>query len=242
MDALAKKNNNKQQTLECMVQTHSIMVRRIAYHLMGRLPSCIQLDDLIQAGMLGLMEAALHYDEEKGASFETYAGIRIRGHMLDEVRRNDWVPRSVYRNARLIAEAVKRLENELGRDARDCEIAEALNISLSEYHDMVHDFSVCQILGFEDLGVTDDVIKDFDEKSLAEPHQNAIKANLKQHIHGMLDNLPSKEHIVLCLYYEQDLNLKEIGAVLDVSESRVSQLHAQAIKRIKSQMNDQSYF
>ena len=125
MDALAACSKVK-QTQEALIKLHAPMVKRIAHHLLGKLPNSIQLDDLVQAGMLGLLEAAGHYDESKGASFETYAGIRIRGHMLDEVRRNDWVPRSVYRNARMISAAVKAVENRLGRDAKDHEIADEI--------------------------------------------------------------------------------------------------------------------
>ncbi len=126
MDALAAYGKVSQQTQETLVKTHAQLVKRIAYHLLGRLPYSVQHDDLIQAGMLGLLEAVRHYDSTKGASFETYAGIRIRGYMLDEVRRNDWVPRSVYRNSRLIVRQSRRVENRLGREAKDHEIAAEL--------------------------------------------------------------------------------------------------------------------
>ena len=205
--------------------------------MLGRLPQNIAIDDLIQAGMLGLLEAAKNYDSSKGASFETYAGIRIRGHMLDEVRRNDWVPRSVYRNARMISEAVKQVENRLGRDARDQEIADELEVGLNEYHEMLSDSAGSHIYGFEELGVTDDVIKDYHE-DCEEPHSKVIKDDMKFHLAQVIDSLPAKEKMVLSLYYERDLNLKEIGEVLDVSESRVSQIHSQAITRIKSRLSD----
>ncbi|KTD25005.1 flagellar biosynthesis sigma factor FliA [Legionella lansingensis] len=238
MDALAAYSKVNQQTQEMLVKTHALMVKRIAHHLLGRLPHSVQLDDLVQAGMLGLLEAVRHYDATKGASFETYAGIRIRGHMLDEVRRNDWVPRSVYRNARMISEAVKKVENRLGRDAKDHEIASELNLSLDEYHEMLKDSAGSQLYGFDDLGVTDDVLKMDNGNESTEPHVHIQQQDMINQLSQIIDSLPEKERLVLSLYYEQDLNLKEIGAVLGVSESRVSQIHSQATLRIKSRLSE----
>ncbi|AHE67704.1 RNA polymerase sigma factor, FliA/WhiG family [Legionella oakridgensis ATCC 33761 = DSM 21215] len=236
-DALASDGKVEKQTQEALVKTHAYMVKRIAHHLLGRLPPSIQLDDLLQAGMLGLLEAALHYDAGKGASFETYASIRIRGHMLDEVRRNDWVPRSVYRNARMIASAVREVENRLGRDAKDHEVAEELGISLEEYHEILNDSAGGHLYAFEDLGVTDDVLlSDETVGHSTEPHISALQADRTSQLSQIIDSLPKKEQLVLSLYYEQDLNLKEIGEVLGVSESRVSQIHSQATHRIKSRL------
>lgn len=237
MDALAAYGRVNQQTQETLIKTHALMVKRIAHHLLLRLPYSVQLDDLIQAGMLGLLEAVRHYDATKGASFETYAGIRIRGHMLDEVRRNDWVPRSVYRNARTVAEAVKKVENRLGRDAKDKEIAEELNLSLDAYHELLKDSSGSQLYGFDDLGVTDDVLKGEAGYS-TEPHEHALHEDMVSHLGQIIATLPQKERLVLSLYYEQDLNLKEIGEVLGVSESRVSQIHTQATIRIKARLSE----
>lgn len=236
MDALAAYDKVNKQTQEALIKTHALLVKRIAHHLLGRLPQSIQLDDLVQAGMLGLLEAVRHYDEMKGASFETYAGIRIRGYMLDEVRRNDWVPRSVYRNARMVSAAVKVVENRLGRDAKDHEVAEELGVSLTEYHEILNDSAGAHLYGFDDLGVTDDMLKDEALGVSTEPHVNALRADMKNHLTHILDGLPKKERLVLSLYYEQDLNLKEIGDVLGVSESRVSQIHSQATHRIKARL------
>ena len=238
MDALATQSNVCEKTQEALLKTHAILVKRIAHHLLGRLPRSIQLDDLMQSGMLGLLEAIRHYDETKGASFETYAGIRIRGHMLDEVRRNDWVPRSVYRNARLISSAVRSVENRLGRDAKDSEVAEELEINLSDYHEMLSDSSSAHLYGFDDLGVTDDVLKDESLGASTEPHMNALHSDRTTQLSQIVNGLPKNERLVLSLYYEQDLNLKEIGDVLGVSESRVSQIHSQATHRIKSRLPD----
>ena len=218
-----------------IVEQYAPLVKRIAHHMLARLPASVQLDDLIQAGMIGLLEAASKYDGGKGAKFETFAGIRIRGSMIDEIRRGDWVPRSVHRNQRMISQTIDELEQELGRDARDTEIAERLNISLDEYHHILSDVSAGKIIGIEDLGVSPDVVvsEDMTEndsyESLANSQfQSALTAAIKQ--------IPEREALVLSLYYDEALNLKEIGAVLDVSESRVSQIHSQAMLRLKSKL------
>jgi len=211
VDALAAYSKVNRQIQETLVKNHALLVKRIAHHLLGRLPQSVQLDDLIQAGMLGLLEATRHYDSTKGASFETYAGIRIRGYMLDEIRRNDWVPRSVYRNSRMISEAVRDLEHCLGREAKD-------------------------VYGFDDLGVTDDSLYGEEGKNSDEPHLNAFRNDLMNHLSEVIKSLPKKEQLVLSLYYEHDLNLKEIGEVLGVSESRISQILSQATHRVKSRL------
>lgn len=238
MDTVVEYGELTHQQQDSMIKSHTILVKRIAYHLLGRLPQSVLLDDLMQAGMLGLLEAVRHYDESKGAAFETYAGIRIRGYMLDEVRRNDWVPRSVYRNSRMISTAVKQVENRLGRDAKDHEVALELGISLEEYHAMLNDSAGAHLYGFDDVGVTDDMITDEAQGLTSEPHVNAMRSDMKHRLSQVIDSLPQKERLVLSLYYEQDLNLKEIGDVLGVSESRVSQIHSQATHRIKSRLTE----
>ncbi len=237
MDALAAYGKANQQTQETLVEAHALLVKRIAHHLLGRLPRSIQLDDLVQAGMIGLLEAVRQYDPTKGASFETYAGIRIRGHMLDEVRRNDWVPRSVYRNSRMIAEAVKTVENRHGRDAKDHEVAAQLKLTLDKYHEMLNDSAGCQLYGFDDLGVTEDILQ-IDGGEYSEPQHNVLREDMVNHLAQIIEGLPKNERLVLSLYYEQDLNLKEIGEVLGVSESRVSQIHSQATLRIRSRFQE----
>lgn len=236
MDALAAYSKVNQQTQEILVKSHALLVKRIAHHLLGRLPQSVQLDDLIQAGMLGLLEAAKHYDSTKGASFETYAGIRIRGHMLDEVRRNDWVPRSVYRNSRMISEAVKQVEHRMGRGAKDIEVAQELGLAINEYHEMLQDSASSHLYGFDDLGVTDDVLYTEGGGASTEPHVNVLHNDLMSRLTLVINALPHKERLVLSLYYEQDLNLKEVGEVLGVGESRVSQILSQATHRIKSRL------
>lgn len=236
MDALAAYSKINELTQEALIKEHALLVKRIAHHLLGRLPQSVQLDDLIQAGMMGLLEAARNYDASKGASFETYAGIRIRGHMLDEVRRNDWVPRSVHRNSRKISEAVQHIENRFGREAKDVEVAQELEISLTEYHEMLQDSAGSHLYGFDDLGVTEDVLHGDDEKGSTEPQKRILQDDLMSYLSQVIGNLPQKEQLVLSLYYEQDLNLKEIGEVIGVSESRISQILSQAILRIRARL------
>ena len=236
MDALAADSKVLQKKPDSLISSHALLVKRIAYHLLRRLPHSVQLDDLIQAGMLGLLEAELHYDASKGASFETYAGIRIRGHMLDEVRRNDWVPRSVYRNSRMISEGVKLVEDRMGRGAKDIEVAQELGLSLAEYHDMVHDSSNSHLYGFDDLGVTDDLLYREGMENSTEPHVNVLHNDLMHYLTQVIEGLPRKERLVLSLYYVQDLNLKEIGDVLEVSESRISQILGQATQRVRTRL------
>lgn len=221
-----------------LVVEHEALVKRIAYHLMSRLPASVQADDLIQAGMIGLLEASRKFDPEQGASFETYAGIRIRGAMLDEIRRTDWTPRSVHRKSREVAEAVRKIENEMGRDARDVEVAELMGISLEEYHKILQDATGSRVFSFEDPGA---VGEDGYANTLRQPNQpldnlqnDDFKAGLAEAIKG----LPERERLVMSLYYDQELNLREIGAILGVSESRVCQIHGQALIRLRARMEE----
>jgi RNA polymerase sigma factor for flagellar operon FliA len=221
-----------------LVILHEPLVKRIAYHLMSRLPASVQADDLIQAGMIGLIEASRKFDPDQGASFETYAGIRIRGAMLDEIRRTDWTPRSVHRKAREVAEAVRKIENQKGRDARDVEVAEAMNLSLDEYHKILQDATGCRIFSFEDPGM-------IGEDGVPEPGQHADqpletlqKTDFKQGLAEEIKGLPERERLVMALYYDEELNLREIGEILGVSESRVCQIHGQALIRLRARMGE----
>src|SRR5690554_5226866 len=139
VDGLAMYDKTQQLANQIQVEDFAPLVKRIAYHMMARMPACVQVDDLIQAGMIGLLEAAQKYDASRGASFETYAGIRIRGAIVDEMRRGDWVPRSVHRNTRMITQAIQAVEARVGRDALDTEIAAELEVSLDDYHAMLRD-------------------------------------------------------------------------------------------------------
>lgn len=219
-----------------LVVQYASLVKRIAYHIMSRLPPSVQVDDLIQAGMIGLLEAARNYDAGQGASFETYAGIRIRGAMLDEIRKGDWAPRSVHRKARQVAEAVREIENATGRDARDHEVAKALNMTLDEYHKTLQDASGCRLLSFEEMGINEDAICSRLGRTDGSPFEGVQREDFKRNLAEAISGLPDRERLVLTLYYDEDLNLREIGAVIGVSESRVSQIHSQALLRLQARL------
>ncbi|MEN8108194.1 MAG: RNA polymerase sigma factor FliA [Pseudomonadota bacterium] len=219
-----------------LVVMHEPLVKRIAYHLMSRLPPSVQADDLIQAGMIGLIEASRNFDPNQGASFETYAGIRIRGSMLDEIRRTDWTPRSVHRKARDVAEAVRKIENREGRDARDVEVAKEMGISLGEYHKILQDATGCRIFSFEDPASLGEEGFTSNERQSNQPFENLQKENFKQGLAEAIKGLPERERLVMALYYDEELNLREIGEILGVSESRVCQIHGQSLIRLRARM------
>ncbi len=238
LNALAGYTRTQTADLDDLVQRYAPLVKRIAYHLAGRLPSSVQPGDLIQAGMIGLIEAARHYDPSHGASFETYAGIRVRGAMFDEVRKGDWAPRSVHRKAREVAKAVNRVEGRKGGEARDTEIAEALGVSLEEYHQTLQDISGHRVLSLDDLGPDDDgYAGDSIAGNEADPLDELAAGELKKAVAEGIAELPEREQLVLSLYYDEELNLREIGAALGVTESRVCQIHSQALVRLRARMS-----
>jgi RNA polymerase sigma factor for flagellar operon FliA len=214
-----------------LVTRHAELVKRIAFHLAGRLPQSVEVNDLIQAGMIGLLEAAAHYASDRGASFETYAGIRIRGAMIDALRKQDWAPRSVHRKARAAAQAIRSIENEAGREARDTEIAAAMGVSIEEYHRVLQDSQACQLASMDDTNDAHEVA-DRDSDPLREAESGALRLAVADAIGG----LPERERLVMSMYYDDELNLKEIGVVLGISESRVCQLHGQALVRLRARL------
>ena len=237
--ALAKNLGIYQNTGESgasrLVEEHAPLVKKIALHLMARLPASVQLDDLMQAGMIGLLEAAQRYSSTKGATFETYAGIRIRGAMVDEIRKGDWVPRSVHRNARRISQAIKAVEDRCGREAQDQEVAEELGISLDEYHSSLSDANSGRLFSLDELNESGDLPIEETEAS-DNPLDGITSDAFRRSLAEAIGELPEREKLVLSLYYQEELNLKEIGAVLGVSESRVSQIHSQAALRLKGRL------
>lgn len=233
-------NDVQIQRADELIRNHAPLVKRIAHHLLARLPASVQVDDLIQAGMIGLLEASRKYEVSKGASFETYAGIRIRGAMMDEIRKGDWVPRSVHRNARRIAEAIKIIEDREGRDAQDDEIAYELNMTLDEYFSCLRDSNGGKLFSYEELNEQGDVSLDQYSDESSSPVHNVVNEAFKVSLVKEIDSLPEREKLVLSLYYEEELNLKEIGLVLSVSESRVSQILAQTALRLRSRLTQWS--
>ncbi|VAW69671.1 RNA polymerase sigma factor for flagellar operon [hydrothermal vent metagenome] len=215
---------------------HIGLVKRIAYHLLVRLPSNVLVDDLIQSGMLGLIEAAKNYDPSQGASFETYAGIRVRGAMLDDVRHADWSPRSLHRKMRQLREAVQQVESETGRDAKDQEVADKLEISLDEFYVIKRDSANSQIFSLDQA--EDDPGQQSRLKSTSrDPLESLQNSHFKEHLAAVIADLSEREQMVMSLYYNEELNLKEIGRVLEISESRVCQIHSQALKNIRLKMD-----
>jgi RNA polymerase sigma factor FliA len=223
-----------------LVLKHADLVKRIAYHLVSRMPPNVEVDDLIQSGMIGLLDAAKHYSASKGANFETYAGIRIRGAMLDEVRKSDWTPRSVHRNMREMAEVIRKVENDKGRDATAADIAQGLGVTIDEYHKLVQDAASCRLFSFDQMSSTDDEstpgTQARDERP--GPFEHIEGDGFRDALAGAINGLPEREKLVLSLYYDEDMNLREIGEVLDVSESRVCQIHGQALVRLRARLSE----
>jgi RNA polymerase sigma factor for flagellar operon FliA len=224
--------------MDQLVRRHADLVKRIAYHLAGRLPPQVEVDDLIQAGMIGLLEAAQHYTTGRGASFETYAGIRVRGAMLDALRKLDWAPRSVHRKARAAAAALREVESHRSGEASDTDIAATMDVSVDEYHRILQDALSCQLLRLNDSEEGEDSILDRIPDGAADPLGEALDGSLRDAVIAAIGDLPERERLVLSLYYEQELNLKEIGAVLKVTESRVCQLHGQALLRLRERLTE----
>ncbi|MCQ4269859.1 RNA polymerase sigma factor FliA [Pseudomonas kuykendallii] len=222
-----------------LIERYAPLVKRIAYHLLARLPASVQVEDLMQAGMIGLLEAAKKYDSGKGASFETYAGIRIRGAMLDEVRKGDWAPRSVHRNSRMVSDAIRAVEARTGRDAKDQEVAAELKLSLEEYYGILSDTQGSRLFSFDDLlqeGEHGSGLHEDGSFTHYEPARDLEDDRFQRALADAIANLPERERLVLSLYYDEELNLKEIGEVLGVSESRVSQLHSQCAARLRARL------
>ncbi len=223
-----------------VVMNYAPLVKRIALHLKARLPASVEIDDLIQSGMIGLMDAVAHFEEGHGAVFETYASIRIRGAMIDEMRQVDWAPRSVHQNARNITGVISKLSHQLGREPKDTEIAEELGLSLEKYNQMLFETSTSQVIGIEDLGVSDDVIAEGGDNSRDKLFEILATSKFKRSLAKAISALPEREQQVLALYYDEELNLKEIGKVLDLSESRICQLMSQSMARLRSMLKDWS--
>jgi len=237
MNARAMYAGVQQAGTQSVVSEHAGLVKRIAFHLINRLPDSVQPEDLIQAGMIGLLEAVRLYDPEQGASFETYAGIRIRGAMLDEVRRNDWAPRSVHRRHREIAHAIHDIENETGREARDVEVCERLGITLDDFHHALADAAQVRLSSLDHVGDDQDETQDIVDDRMT-PDQSITHERFNDDLALAIDNLPERERLVMSLYYVDELNQKEIGAVLGVSESRVCQIHNKAVLRLKTTLGE----
>ena len=222
---------------ECLKE-YAPLVKRIAHHMMLKLPGSVEVDDLIQAGMMGLLDAATRYDELRGAMFETYAAQRIRGAMLDELRGADWLPRSLRRDMRRIEAAISRLQQKLGKAPSESEIAKELGVTLPEYQQMLQEGRGAQLLYYEDFhGEGDeDFFERFEFSTDSNPLELLQNGRFREALVQAIERLPERERMMMGMHYEQDMNLREIGEVMGVSESRVCQLHSQAVARLRTSM------
>lgn len=226
-----------------LLTEHMPLVKRLAHHMKAKLPPSVEVDDLIQAGMIGLLDAISRYEETHGAQFETYAVLRIRGAMLDELRSSDWLPRSMRQNMRKIEAAMSALQQKLGHAPSESEVAKSLKLSLSDYQDMLSDGGGHQLVYYEDFHDSEGNDSFLDRYAVddADPLRSLMDGDFRQAVIDAIDALPPREKILMGLYYEEELNLKEIGAVMGVSESRVSQLHTQAVARLRATLREQAW-
>jgi RNA polymerase sigma factor for flagellar operon FliA len=226
-----------------LLTEHMPLVKRLAHHMKAKLPPSVEVDDLVQAGMIGLLDAISRYEETHGAQFETYAVLRIRGAMLDELRGADWLPRSMRQNMRKIETAMSTLQQKLGHPPTESEVAKLLKLSLADYQDMLSDGGGHQLVYYEDFHDNDGNDSFLDRYAVddADPLRSLLDGDFRQAVIDAIDALPPREKILMGLYYEEELNLKEIGAVMGVSESRVSQLHTQAVARLRAALREQAW-
>jgi RNA polymerase sigma factor for flagellar operon FliA len=219
-----------------VVAQHAELVRRIAHHLSARLPASVDVEDLVQSGMVGLIEAARKFDSAQGVSFESFASARIRGAMVDEIRRGDWAPRSVHRKSREASAAIRRIEQQSGRAAQATEVAQAIGLSLDDYSQLVGDAARSRVLSLESqLEESGESTIDGSELS---PQRRLECTTFREQLVLAIADLPEREKLMLSLYYQQELNLREIGLVLGVTESRACQIHGQAMLRLRARLAD----
>jgi RNA polymerase sigma factor for flagellar operon FliA len=219
------------------------LVKRLAHQMKAKLPPSVEVDDLVQAGMIGLLDAINRYEENHGAQFETYAVLRIRGAMLDELRSSDWMPRSTRANMRKVEQAMATLQQQLGRPPSESEVAQSLKLPLSEYQELLGDSGGHQLVYYEDFHDEDGNDSFLDRYAVDDddPLKSLLDTDFRQTVIDAIDALPPREKMLMGLYYEEELNLKEIGAVMGVSESRVSQLHTQAVARLRTYLRERSW-
>jgi RNA polymerase sigma factor FliA len=234
---------NGQLDREDYIERFAPLVKRMASHLLAKLPASVEADDIIQAGLIGLMDAASRFEEGQGVQFETYATQRIRGAMLDELRASDWLPRSLRKSQREIERTISKLEQRLKRPPLETEIAKELNVPLHEYQMMLQDARCHQLVYLEDFSSDEDSGSDgFLDRNCPDNRSDPVEAIQDQRFRVALiesiDGLPERERLLMGLYYEQELNFREIAVVLGVTESRICQLHSQAVSRLRAKMKE----
>jgi len=224
-----------------MLRQYSPLVRRLAHQMIAKLPANVEIDDLIQVGMIGLNDAMGRFDQAQGVQFETFVTQRIRGAMLDELRGSDWMSRGDRKHQRAIEAAVHKLEQRLGRAPQESEIAAELGMKLTDYQELLGKVRGTQLLFLEDMS-TEDGEDDFLDRHVADEEANPLARlsdrRMREALVAAIENLPEREQYVMGMYYEHDMNLKEIAAVLGVTESRVCQLHSQAVARLRAKLRE----
>jgi RNA polymerase sigma factor for flagellar operon FliA len=225
-----------QLDLNSMLKQYRPLVRRLAHQMIAQLPANVELDDLIQVGMIGLTDALSRFDAAQGVQFETFATQRIRGAMLDELRGNDWMSRGSRRQQREIETAVHRLEQKLGRAPAESEIAAEMGLALAEYQELLGKVRGTQLVYLEDMS-GDEGDNDYLDRHVGDEGANPLAQlqdqRMREALVAAIKSLPEREQYVMSMYYEHDMNLKEIAAVLKVTESRVCQLHSQCVARLR---------
>ena len=230
-----------------LLEQHYPMVRKMALQLIARLPASVELDDLIQAGMLGLLDASGRYKDNCGAKFETFASQRIRGAMLDELRARDWGSRGLRQSARRVEQAIQALGHRFGRPATEAEVAKELKMGLQDYQALLQEIHGCQLVYLEDFAQEDTDSPFLDQHARearqerlggSDPLAQLLESGFREELVEAISALPERDRLLLNLYYEEELNLREIGAILEVSQSRVCQLHTQAISRLRASLKD----
>lgn len=224
---------------DAMLRQYVPLVRRLAHHMIAKLPPNVQIDDLIQVGMMGLAEALSRYQVAQGVQFETFATQRIRGAMIDELREGDWMSRGSRKSQKDIEHALHRLEQKLGRTPLESEIAAEMGMDLDEYQSMLAKVRGTQLVYIEDMSHGDDEDGFLDrhaDNPDIDPMQQLRDQRLRTALVEAIKVLPEREQYIMSMYYENDMNLKEIAAVLGITESRVCQLHSQSIARLRSKM------
>src|SRR5215831_9459403 len=216
--------------VEQRVTEFAPLVRRMAHYLASKLPASVEIDDIIQAGLIGLMDAAQRFEESQGFKFETFASQRIKGAMLDELRQSDWLPRSARKSMRQIETAIAKLEQRLGRPPAERERAAELGVSLEAYQELLLEARGTQLLHLDDFGQEgeDSYLETHCPDERENPLDRLSDKRFRAALIQAIEHLPEREKLLMSLYYEQDMNFKEIAAVMEVSESRVCQLHSQA--------------
>ena len=227
---------------EEVIKRYSPMIKYVANRIAMRLPPHIEVDDLISVGVLGLMDAISKYDSTRGAKFKTYAEFRVRGAILDELRSLDWVPRSIRQKASQVDKVVQELQAKLSRSPEDEEVAKEMGLSLYQFHDTLNETKSMPVFSLEDLGLAKDsgeqqsLLDCLAGKADADPQTQIRLVELKEIIAKAIDGLPEKERLMVSLYYYEELTMKEIGAVLEITESRVSQIHSKAVYRLRTKL------